>query len=551
MLVSLSLFAACQPAPDGAGDDSGVVAGDDSDSGEPIEPLHGPGLTMHGVQICAQPDLRTSLGPLEQPDVGEAWAKQAFEPMTGYPYGPGVTVADLEGDGVPEVLLANLDVQLFQTGSKEWTEISAERFPKHEALVVRAVAPADYDGDGDLDLLIVNAKTDYLWRNDGTGHFVDVSNESGMPVDSNVGQSGVWADADGDRDLDLFVSNRVFGSSPAPPDPADPNVFYENLGNGTFRDRTELFSDNALLGYTFVTGFEDLDDDRDPDLYIVNDYGSLVHGNRYLRNDSTVGKWAFTDITAGSGLELDINGMGLGFGDLDADPIPDLVVADWGHIHLMDSEDGVWFDTSESRGLRPNLAEDRWLSWGVELVDLDNDGRADIPTVFGPHGDGGSSDKGVNPENEPDDVFVQQEDGSFVAVGDEWGFAEKSIGRGMVVADLDRDGWLDLIVKSFDEPAHYFHARCGSEAWLQVELVGKAPNTAGIGARVTVEAGDRTWHQWIRAGGTSVSSSGPPIAHFGLGDLDSIDRVTITWRDGTTSLYQVIDTRQRLTIEEL
>jgi hypothetical protein len=276
----------------------------------------------------------------------------------------------------------------------------------------------------------------------------------------------VWADADGDGDLDLFVSNRMFPSGPRPPDPAYPNVFYENLGDGTFKDRSELFHDDALLGYTFVTGFDDFDDDRDPDLYVVNDFGGMVYGNRYLRNDSTVGKLAFTDMTVGSGLELDVNGMGLGIGDLDGDPIPDLVVTDWGHIHLMDSEDGIWFDTAESRGVRLNLGEDRWLSWGVELVDLDNDGLADIPTVFGPNGDGGVIiKKGVNPPNEPDDLFVQQEDGSFVAVGDEWGFADKSIGRGLVAADIDGDGWLDLIVKSFDEPAHYFHARCGSEAW--------------------------------------------------------------------------------------
>ena len=525
--------------------------GDDSDSGAPIEPIHGPGLTMHGVQVCAQPELRASLGPLEQPDVGEVWAKQAFEPMEPYPYGPGVTVADLEGDGVPEVLLSNLDVQLFRTDPKGWVEIGAERFPKHGDLYARAVAPADYDGDGDLDLFIVNATTDLLWQNDGTGHFVDVSKESGLSA-GTAGQSAVWADADGDGDLDLFVSNRMLAEGPRPPDLAFPNVFYENLGDGTFRDRTELFSEDVVYGYTFVTGFDDLDDDRDPDLYIVNDYGGMVYGNRYLRNDSTVGSLAFTDVTTGSGLELDVNGMGLGVGDLDGDPIPDLVITDWGHIHLMDSEGGVWFDTAESQGLRPNLGEDRWLSWGVELVDLDNDGRADIPIVFGPNGDGGLTiKKGVNPPDEPDDLFVQQEDGSFVAVGDEWGFAEKADGRGLVVADIDGDGWLDLIEKSFDEPAHYFHARCGSEAWLQVDLVGKPPNTAGIGARVTVEAGGRTWQQWIRAGGTSMSSSGPPIAHFGLGDLDSIDRITVTWRDGATSLYQVIDTRQRLTIEEL
>jgi enediyne biosynthesis protein E4 len=550
MLVSLSLLAACQP-PGGSGDHSGAGARD-SDSGEPIEPIHGPGLTMHGVQVCAEPELRDSLGPLEQPDVGAVWAKQAFEPMgETYPYGPGITVADLEGDGVPEVLLANLDVQLFQVGPTGWTEIGAERFPKHGELFTRAIAPADYDGDGDLDLLIVNATSDLLWRNDGTGHFVDVSNESGMPVDAAPGQSAVWADADGDADLDLFVSNRMFGYGPSPPDPAYANVFYENLGNGTFRDRSELFSEDALLGYTFVAGFDDLDADLDPDLYVVNDFGGMVYGNRYLRNDSTLGDLSFTDATEGSGLELDINGMGLALGDLDGDEIPDMVVTDWGHIHLMDSTDGVWFDTSEANGVRPNLGEDRWLSWGVELVDLDNDGRSDIPTVFAPNGEEGPTIlKGVNPQDEPDELYLQQEDGSFVAVGDEWGFAEKSIGRGMVAADIDRDGWLDLFVKSFDEPAHYFHARCGSAAWLQVSLAGHAPNTAGIGARVTVEAGDRTWQQWIRAGGTSMSASGPPIAHFGLGDRDAIDRITVTWRNGATSVYQVIETRQQITIEE-
>ncbi len=416
---------------------------------------------------------------------------------------------------------------------------------------MRAVSPADYDGDGDVDLLIVNALADALWQNDGTGHFSDVTKAAGLPVDGNPGQSAAWADAEGDGDLDLFLSNRMFGPTPRPPDPGYPNVFYENLGDGTFRDRSELFSKDVLLGYTFVTGFDDLDDDLDPDLYVVNDYGGMVYGNRYLRNESTIGALAFTDATEGSGLALDVNGMGLALGDLDGDEIPDMVVTDWGHIHLMDSTGDVWFDTSESKGLRPNLGEDRWLSWGVELVDLDNDGRSDIPTVFAPNGDAGPTlKKGVNPTDEPDDLYLQQEDGSFVAVGDEWGFADKSIGRGMVAADIDRDGWLDLFVKSFDEPAHYFHARCGSAAWLEVALAGHAPNTEGIGARVTVEAGDRTWQQWIRAGGTSMSSAAPPIAHFGLGDLASIDRLTVTWRSGAVSKYQVIDTRQHLTIEE-
>jgi hypothetical protein len=181
--------------------------------------------------------------------------------------------------------------------------------------------------------------------------------------------------------------------------------------------------------------------------------------------------------------------MGLGVGDLDGDPIPDLVGHRLGSHPPPGLRHGVWFDTSESQGVRPNLGEIAGSRGESSSSISDNDGRPTSRLVFAPTAEGGpENDEGRQPANEPDDVFLQQEDGSFVAVGDEWGFADKSIGRGMVAADIDGDGWLDLIVKSFDEPAHYFRARCGSEAWLQVELVGKAPNTAGIGARVTVEA---------------------------------------------------------------
>jgi hypothetical protein len=546
---------------DPVGNPSDSVADDTlvEDSTEPdLEQILGPGLLLHGVQTCLDPAARDALGPLEPWDLSKDWVEGEIAAWSDDAlYGPGIAVADFDGDQAFDVVTANKDVVLYMAhevsgGELTWTNESKERLPSHVPQYARSATAVDYDGDGDNDLFVANMDKDFLWENDGTGHFVDRTSEAGFRKKATLaGQGSTWADVDGDGDLDVFVSNRRSGDVPSPPDPADTNVFYENRGDGTFAERTGLFAEEARVGYTFVSSFHDFDGDLDPDLYVVNDYGSLIHGNRYLRNDSVPGNIVFTDITDSVGLGLVINGMGLGVGDLNGDVYPDLVVTDWGRLHLMESMDGVWYDVASNRELRPDLYEKRWVSWGVELQDLDNDGLSDVSVVYGPSAEAElASLFGENPDDEPDDIYQQQEDGTFRSVGDAWGWNATSSGRALLAVDLDHDGWLDLFVKSFDERAQYHRQRCGGEAWLEVELVGEAPNTAGIGARVTVEAGERTWQRWIQVGGTSLAASGPPVAHFGLGELDTIDRLTVTWRDGTVSLFQVIDTRQAVTVYE-
>ncbi|MFT5684708.1 MAG: hypothetical protein ACI8RZ_005652 [Myxococcota bacterium] len=234
--------------------------------------------------------------------------------------------------------------------------------------------------------------------------------------------------------------------------------------------------------------------------------------------------------------------MGLGVGDLNADGLPDLVITDRDAIHMMMSSKGFWYDAAMSQGLTPGT--DQHTAWRVELADMDNDGDLDAPMVSGPPETGKFTDQ-------PDALWIQASDGTFTDQAAQWGLAQTSSGRGLVTADLNDDGWLDLIKTDYlGGPATAHLSRCGAEGWLVVRLDGHAPNTGGIGARITATAGDATWTRWLSAGSTSLGSSSPPETHIGLDMIDTVDSLTITWPGGGETTYTDIPTRQVLTVSQ-
>ena len=540
----LVLLACTGPYRDGNSTDS-------VDTGGPIEIVEQPGLTRGGVLTCADPGMRETSGPMFLPDLGADWASQKSDTSSA-----GAAVEDFNGDGLLDIFLSDHDrCQLYITQPDgTLTEESAERLPADCAGM--GAAPADIDADGDIDIFVTaTSDPELLLINDGVGTFTDEATARGLTVeeaDPSMGAS--WGDLDADGDLDLFIANHTFrgGTGPTPPDPAYANRLMRNDGDGSFSAISATLPDSALLGYTFLGSWHDFNMDGHTDLYIINDYGDQVYENRLLLGDGSGG---LTDADPDNGLNLPIDAMGLGVGDFNGDGLPDAVVSDWGSMHLMLSlEAGIWYDSTLASGLTATHS-DTVIGWGVEFADPDNDADLDIIATFGPASVFESNtldnpDNPDNPEIQPDG-FWRNDGGTLTDAAADWGLDHTGNNRGLIVADLNGDGWLDTLRRGIKEGTSVIHhSRCGAEAWVTVRLEAAGENPAAIGARIVLEAGGDEQVRWIGSGSTGLSSGGPLMAHFGLNDATILDHLTVHWPDGTTNSFTNIETRQALVINQ-
>jgi hypothetical protein len=503
-------------------------------------------LVSQGIeQLCAAPAQRADHPLLLHTPAGD-WLDEPYDAASDSLFvGGGLAVADLTGDGRLDLLLTAYDarVALYEgqadlsfVDRSSWLPVMPER--------TSGATAADLDGDGDLDVHVtVFRGPDVTLLNDGTGHFVDVAQARGLQGDPNGRtMSSSWTDLDRDGDLDGFVAGygRLSDGDGTIP-PGDPSHVFVQQPDGTFVDLVAALADPHPLrgGHSFLGGFTDVNDDAWPDLFLVNDFGWRFP-TMLLHNREGALIWE-----GETGVELRWENMGLGIGDLNHDLVPDFLVGAWDHLGLLMSRDGAWFESSALHRLQPDHDAGQRVAWGTELADVDNDGDLDAFVAFGflP-----VTSNNVNPANQPDALFLQAEDGTFADVAPAWGVADEGRGRGFVVADLDRNGWLDLIKRDLRGPTRIYLGQCGEGSWVGLHLRQPGANGFAIGARVIARAGDQTWVRELRAGGTSYGSGGPPELHFGLGEVQRLDSLEIRWPDGTVHRLHDLPTRRYLTL---
>ena len=484
--------------------------------------------------------------------------------------GGGVAIDDFDNDGWLDVLTSSIDpclpLRLFRNDGRGGFEEHTAAAGLEGQLGGASLAPADYDNDGALDVLVLRGAgvtgaepgRNSLLRNNGDGTFADVTFRAGLAQPARATGTAAWADYDLDGDLDLYVGNQpAAGAAEAPP-----SQLFRNNGDGTFADVAEQAGVTNLRPANGVT-FGDYDLDGDPDLFVSN-----LGANRLYRND---GGGVFTDVANALGLATPADHTTVTWWlDFDNDGDPDLFVASAeGEIQqVAEFLLGRETETGRPRLYRNDggrrlteVGSDLGLtapapSAGGGFGDLDNDGWLDI--VLGT-GLGGFE------ALMPNLVYRGDVGNRFLDVTRAGGFGLLHKGDAVAVADLDNDGDQDVYQRMGGRllgdtyPSALFENPLDNKsggAWVALRLVGTESNHSAIGARleVTVDtaAGPRVIHRTVGSGGSSGAS---PLRQFiGLGRLASgatIPRIEVLWpASGATQLFENVRPRRFYELRE-
>ena len=415
-------------------------------------------------------------------------------------------------------------------------------------------AIGDIDNDGDSDIFVTNYGRNTLYRNNGDGTFVDATGAAGVG-DAHCGIGCTFLDFDKDGFLDLFVGNyveydpgyRLFFVAERFPGPlaytGQRDFFYRNNGDGTFTEVTEaagVLKDGRAMGVISC----DFDSDGRMDIFVAND----AMENYLYRNN---GDGTFTDVALEAGVAFSANGdatssMGGDWGDYDNDGDLDLLVPDMAFNNLyLNVGNGFFEDVTAYVGLAE--ASGQYVSWGGDFGDFNNDGYLDILVC------NGDSDR-LDSMEALLLINVPGPEGSrvFRDLTDDCGpwFRQKSVSRGMAVADYDNDGDLDFFVLNLDRPSHLVRNDGGNRNhWLALNLVGTVGNRDAIGTQVVIRAGDMHRVEEKRSTSGYLSQSDPRL-HFGLGDRDRVDEIEVRWPGGAVQKLVDVAADQFITLQE-
>ena len=403
----------------------------------------------------------------------------------------------------------------------------------------------DYNADGFLDLFVTNFGANRLYRNNGDGTFADVTRAAGV-AQPGYNTAAAFSDIDGDGNVDLYVARYAkyrIGSDPkcsqapglhsyCPPAQfdGDPDVLLRNNGDGTFSDITANAGLDDAHGKGLGVVFFDHNDDGRPDLYVAND-GTQ---NRLYEN---IGGGRFKDISIAAGVALGESGlmaagMGVDAGDYDGDGRFDLYVANFTtepNDLYRNASDGVFETRSAPAGLaEPSLP---FTGFGAAFVDYDLDSHPDLMVANGHVADDiEKATPGVT-YAQPDSLYRNLGNGRFEDVSQRVGadFVRPTVSRGMALADIDRDGDVDVFINNNNGPGALLRNDGGNaNRWIQLRLKARSGDPFALGARVVLESGDRRQVREVRSG-TSYCSQPDLTVVFGLGNHQRVDRVLVRW----------------------
>lgn len=565
--------------------------------------------------------------------------------------GGGVAIGDINNDGLPDIYFtgSQVDNRLYlNKGDFEFEDITEKAGVAGAHAWSTGVSMADVNGDGLLDIYVSNSgivegdnRKNELYINNGDLTFDEKAEEYGL-ADDGYSTDAQFFDYDGDGDLDVYVLNNSYRRiGDFDPSNNTRHIRHDTGGDKLYRNdlvsessEQSPASDSTHPHFTDVTEAADIheseigfglgvsvgDVNRDglPDIYVSNDF--FERDYLYL-ND---GDGTFTDVLEDRIRSISAASMGGDIADLNGDGYPEIFVSDmlpreekrlktvtsfdnWERYQSYISDDyhhqftrntlqlnrgpiqtAAWGQNRRSKGSVRfsevgrfgNVHASDW-SWGGLIADFNHDGHRDLFIPNGIYQDLTNADYLENIRDEdtmgrlvsPDSVdfktliemipsnpvqnymFAGTSDLRFSEVGTSWGISTPSFSNGAAYGDLNNNGALDLVVNNLNMESFVYRNTTPEthpeRAWLQVEIDGRAPNTFGVGTQVTAWFEDRQWfsEQYPVRG---FQSSMRPLLHFGLGrevsSAGRLDSLVVNWpRGGKTTLMDV-DVNQRVTV---
>jgi hypothetical protein len=519
-------------------------------------------------------------GPQWFEDVTDAWGfdfvhdpGQVGTFFTPQSMGSGAAVFDFDGDGLLDIYMLNYGGPTSKSTNRLFRQVSPGKFQdvtQGSGLDVsgysHGVAIGDVNNDGLPDVLLTQFDGIRLFLNQGKGKFLEVPvAESGL-VNLSWGMSAAFVDYDRDGWLDLIVVNyldfdpsikcwsltgvpdycgprrfasmtsklfRNLGANPTAPGKA-PGVRFKDVSFETGIGRMP----GAGLGVVCADFHSELEGERWPDIFVANDGDP----NRLWINkkNGTFADEALSRGVAYTGMNHAYAGMGVALGDVNNDGLLDLYVT-----HLGVETNNLWVQGPrghfQDKTVEFGLTALKWrgTGWGTLMCDFNQDGWVDIAVGNGRVFRGGEAQNtGLGfweTYAEKNQLLVNDGKGKFRDISksnkafcDYW-----NVARGLVCADFDNDGAMDLLVTTLGGKARLFRNVAPNRGhWLKVRAIDpRLNNRDALGAEIRVKVEGKEKLRLINSAESYLCSC-PPIAHFGLGQADQYDSIRVCWPDG-------------------
>jgi hypothetical protein len=482
--------------------------------------------------------------------------------------GAGVAANDLDRDGDLDLVLASVDDEgeiLWNEGNLHFTSAALDdRF-------ARGVAIVDVDADGWNDIVFTHRGLDGVtyWRNLGSDSPSNTQHaarfqRTPLPGVDHYAYAMAWGDVDDDGDLDLVTGSygaelKQHGIDPPEDDPKAGVMLHLQQEDGWETEQLDRHAETLSIAILDVTG------DGQPEIWTANDFA--LDDKIWQRNGD---RWAaihpfdqtsYSTMTTEWGDIANNGRRALFTTDMNPYDIAPHTLAAWvpvlnklvphnradtvqimANVLLVDDARGGWQNQATARGVDAS----GW-SWDARLGDLDQDGALDLYIVNGMI----AADLfGHLPNDElveENQAYRNRGDGNFDRAP-QWQLGATASGRGMIMADMDADGDLDIVVNNLRGFAQLHENQLCTGATLQVDLVWPASqNRSGVGAQLALYTDKGVLRRDVRASGGYLSGD-PVRVHFGFPTDARLERLEITWPDGAVSVLSAPQINTLLTV---